>query len=187
MSSADQAETSTPAHTTVVLIGPMGAGKTSIGRRVARALGREFIDTDKVIAHEHGPIPELFAEFGEARFRELERVAVSRSLDSGGIVALGGGAVLDPATRADLAHHRVVLLTVSPHIVAGRIHGSDRPLLADDDPVARWKRIYAQRQGFYQECADVTFDTSTGPLSGVVEEIVAWVTRTETHTAQEHA
>lgn len=169
----------------VVLIGPMGAGKTSIGKRVARALGRGFVDTDKAIVREHGPIPELFERDGEARFRELERVAVSEALRDGGVVALGGGAVLDPATRADLAAHRVVLLTVSPQIVAGRIHGGDRPLLTDADPVARWKRIYAQRRNLYEQCADVAFDTSTGPLSAVVDEVVEWVRRSETPEAQE--
>ncbi len=169
----------------IVLIGPMGSGKTSVGRRVARALGQTFTDTDKIVVREHGPIPELFERFGEARFREIERAAVSEALAQGGVIALGGGAILDPATRADLARHRVVLLTVAPHIVAARIHGSDRPLLADGDPVARWQRIFAERRGLYDEVADVTFDTSSGPLAGVVAEIVAWAQTAQ--SAEEHA
>ncbi|GAA3208855.1 shikimate kinase [Microbacterium terregens] len=163
----------------------MGAGKTSVGRRVARALGQTFTDTDKAIVRDHGPIPELFASFGEARFREIERTAVADALARGGVVALGGGAILDAATRADLAAHRVVLLTVSPHIVAGRLHGGDRPLLADADPVARWQRIFAERRGLYEEAADVTFDTSSGPLAAVVADIVSWAKQTQ--TAEEDA
>lgn len=163
----------------LVLIGPMGAGKTSIGRRVARVLGTTFTDTDKVVVREHGPIPELFARFGESHFRELERAAVVESLATGGVIALGGGAVLDAATRADLAAHRVVLLTVSPHIVASRIQGDDRPLLAGEDPVARWTRINAERRPLYDAVADVTFDTSSGPLADVVNRVVAWTRATD--------
>ncbi|GAA5027408.1 shikimate kinase [Microbacterium fluvii] len=159
----------------IVLVGPMGAGKTSVGRRVARALGVPFSDTDKIVVRDHGPIPELFVTHGEARFRELERAAVAEALSTGGVVALGGGAVLDAQTRAALAEHRVVLLTVAPHIVSSRILGSGRPLLAgDDDPIARWRRIYQERRPVYERVADVTFDTSSGPLSNVVADIVAW-------------
>ncbi|SFS04854.1 shikimate kinase [Microbacterium sp. cf046] len=166
----------------IVLIGPMGAGKTSIGRRVARALGVTFSDTDKLIVRDNGPIPELFVRYGEARFREIERGAVSEALSHGGVVALGGGAILDSDTRAELKGHRVVFLTVSPNVVAHRIHGTDRPLLADADPVARWQRIFAERRGLYEEAADITFDTSSGPLGGVVAEIVTWAQqRTEEH------
>lgn len=169
----------------IVLVGPMGAGKTSIGRRVARALGVGFVDTDKLVVRDHGPIPELFVRFGEAHFRALERAAVREALAAGGVVALGGGAVLDAATRADLAAHRVVFLTVSPKVVAGRIQGGDRPLLADGDPVARWQRIFTERRSVYEEVADLTLDTSSGPLAGVVAEIVAWAQ--ETQNAEEHA
>lgn len=88
----------------------MGAGKTSIGRRVARAIGLPFTDTDAAVVREHGPIPVLFAERGEAEFRRLERDAVAAALASGGVVSLGGGAVLDPQTREDLGAHRVAFL-----------------------------------------------------------------------------
>lgn len=158
----------------VVLIGPMGAGKTSIGRRVARKLGVPFTDTDKVVVRRHGPIPDLFAREGEAQFRRLERAAVTEALAGGGVVALGGGAVLDADTRADLARHRVVLLTVAPHVVASRIQGGDRPLLAGEDSLQRWERIYADRRGIYEQLADITFDTSSGPLGAVVARIAEW-------------
>lgn len=158
----------------LVLIGPMGAGKTSVGRRVARALGRSFRDTDKIVVRDHGPIPALFLAHGEPHFRALERDAVAEALSSGGVVALGGGAVLDPVTRERLTHHRVVLLTVSPHVVASRIHGDERPLLSGEDPAERWIRIYEERRPVYEAAADITFDTSSGPLARVVDDIVAW-------------
>lgn len=159
----------------VVLIGPMGAGKTSIGRKTARALGVPFFDTDIAIVRDHGPIEALFAEHGEEHFRALERAAVVEGLARGGIVSLGGGAVLDPATRADLAAHRVILLTVAPKVVAGRVRDSNRPLLQGEDAMARWSAILEQRLPLYRALADVTFDTSSGPLQHIVDDIVMWV------------
>ena len=152
----------------------MGAGKTSIGKKAARALGLAFIDTDAMIVREHGPIPELFTTYGEAHFREIERAAVVDALASGGVVSLGGGSVLDPRTRADLRAHRVAFLTVSLQTVAARLRGSHRPLLAGDDPLERWQRIFDERLPLYEEVADATFDTSTGPVSAVVAAIVDW-------------
>lgn len=163
----------------LVLIGPMGAGKTSIGRRVAKRLGLPFTDTDALVVREHGPIEKIFTDLGEPRFREIERAAVAVALESEGVVALGGGAVTDAGTRALLARHRVVLLTVEPRIVAARIAGTDRPLLAGEDPIARWQEIYAARRPVYEELADATFDTSRGPLSAVVDAIVAWAAGAE--------
>ena len=165
--------------TALVLIGPMGAGKSSIGRRVAKHLGVPFYDTDTAVVREHGPIADLFVTQGEARFRQLERQAVQAALASNGVVSLGGGAVLDADTRGDLAHHRVVLLTVTPQVVAGRLRGAARPLLAtrpllEADPIARWTEIYRVRKPLYDELADVTFDTSSGPLADVVTAVAAW-------------
>ena len=175
---------------TIVLIGPMGAGKTSVGRRVARELGVTFADTDKVVVRDHGPIADLFTTHGEAHFRAVERAAVAEALRAGGVVALGGGAVLDAATRADLGGHRVVLLTVAPHIVAARIHGETRPLLSgQESPAVRWERIYAERRPIYESLADVTFDTSSGPLAAVVADIVRWARASTTNpdTTRDHA
>lgn len=159
---------------TLVLVGPMAAGKTSIGRRVARRLGVALIDTDKKITAEHGPIPEIFAAQGEARFRELERAAVAGAVEAGGVISLGGGAVTDAETRALLAAHPVAYLTVSAEAVADRIRGSKRPLLAGDDPLERWQRIFDERRGWYEEVATATFDTSRRPMQRVADEIVAW-------------
>jgi shikimate kinase len=158
----------------IVLIGPMGAGKTSIGKRVARALDVPFYDSDAAVVRSHGPIEEVFRVHGEEHFRALERDAVRAGLEQGGVVSLGGGAVLHPDTQHDLAGHRVVLLTVGPRVIESRIRGTKRPLLQGDDAVARWTALYEQRRPLYERLADVTFDTSTGPLQGIVDQIAAW-------------
>ena len=166
---------STPEPLTVVLVGPMGAGKTSIGRKVAKKLGVAFIDTDKRIASEHGPIPALFAARGEAHFRELERAAAAQALAEGGVISLGGGAVTSAQTRELLRQHPVVFLMVSSDAVADRIRSGNRPLLAgDEDPVTGWKRIYEQRRDWYEEVATVTVDTSRRPMYRIAEEVATW-------------
>lgn len=166
---------STPDPLAVVLIGPMGAGKTSVGRKVAKMLGVSFTDTDKRIAAEHGPIPELFARHGEAHFRELECAAAAHALAEGGVISLGGGAVTSAQTRDLLRQHPVVFLSVSADVVPERIRSGNRPLLAGDgDPVAKWNEIYEQRRGWYEEVATVTVDTSHRPMHRIAEEVAAW-------------
>lgn len=177
--------TSPEAVPTLVLVGPMGAGKTSVGRRVARDLKAPFVDTDALIVREHGPIPRLFESRGEPVFREIERATVVEALAMGGVISLGGGSVLDPDTRADLAAVPVVFLTVSPRVVAGRIRGANRPLLAGDDPVERWERIFDERRPLYEEVADETFDTSSGPLAAVAASITEWARDRMSATARE--
>ncbi|MGI6878224.1 shikimate kinase [Microbacterium sp. gxy059] len=158
----------------VCFIGPMGAGKTSIGRRVAKRLGVPFADTDAAIVRAHGPIAEIFRTRGESAFREIEREAVREAVEAGGVVSLGGGAVLAPETQRLLAEHLVVLLTVSERTVASRIRGGRRPLLAGEDPMAEWRRIGEERRPVYERLADRTFDTSHGPLRRVVDDAAAW-------------
>ncbi|WP_087130259.1 shikimate kinase [Microbacterium esteraromaticum] len=160
---------------TLVLIGPMAAGKTSVGRRAARLLEVPFIDTDKRIAAVHGPIPEIFATRGEEHFRELERLAVAEAVGEGGVISLGGGAVTDAGTRELLAQHPTVFLTVTEDAVSHRIRGAGRPLLAgEEDPVKRWRTIFEKRRHWYEEVADLTVDTSRRPMRMLAEEIVAW-------------
>ena len=152
----------------VVLIGAPGAGKTTVGRRVARAMGVPFTDTDRAVVDAHGSIADIFRDHGEPRFREIEREEVARALAGGGVVSLGGGAVLDPATRADLATSDVVLLTVSEAAVRARIRGDDRPLV---DGLESWRRIVAAREELYRSLADLTIDTSDRPLARIAREI----------------
>jgi len=171
----------------IVLIGPMGAGKTSLGKRVAKRLGRVFHDTDAMIVRAHGPIADVFAAHGETLFRTLERDAVAEALRSGGVVSLGGGAVLDETTRERLRVHRVALLTVAPRVVARRLgDAASRPLLSagDETPIQRWERIYAERRPVYESVADATFDTSSGPLENIVTAIAEWAESTADPAAE---
>ena len=164
------------AERVLVLVGPMGAGKTSVGRRVARVLGLPFRDTDKTIAREHGPIPEIFATSGEAQFRIWEREAVRDAIEAGGVISVGGGAVVSAETRELLRTVPVVLLTVTPEAVAPRISGSGRPLLAgEEDPLRRWVRIMDERRSWYEEVADAVFDTSRTPMARVAGRVAEWM------------
>jgi shikimate kinase len=156
---------------TIAVIGPMGAGKTSVGRRLAKHLDRRFIDTDAVIAAEHGAIPHLFESVGEGAFRVIERDVVQRELRSGGVVSLGGGAVLDETTRTALADCTVVLLTVSADAVEARLVGGKRPMLTEG--IASWRRIAEVREPIYRALADVTVDTSRRPMTTIAAELAA--------------
>jgi shikimate kinase len=156
----------------VVIIGPMGSGKTRIGKRVAQQLGVGFTDTDALVVAEHGPISDLFETHGEPHFRALERAAVQRALETDGVVSLGGGAILDPATQHDLAGQRVALFLVSPEAVQARLGNERRPLVKDG--LASWTRILAERLPLYESLADLTVETSFRRASEVAEEVAAW-------------
>ena len=159
--------------TAVVLIGAPGAGKTRTGKRVARLLGVPFVDTDRRIVAEHGPIVDIFANFGEPEFRRIERAEVARALCEAAVVTLGGGAVLDPETQTELAAHRVVQLTVSAEAVHARITSGKRPLLKDG--IGAWQSLVESRQPVYDRLSNLRIDTSHRPLDQVATEIVAWL------------
>jgi shikimate kinase len=150
----------------------MGAGKTKLGKRVAVILGKPFVDTDRMIVAEHGTIADLFAAFGEERFRALERVAVEDALAQDAVIALGGGAILNEQTQADLANHLVALITVTAAAVAPRITGTKRPLLTGG--VESWTRILESRREIYERLAKRTWDTSSRPLTTIAAEIADW-------------
>jgi shikimate kinase len=158
----------------VVLIGPMAAGKTKVGKRVAKVLGAQRYDTDKVFVTQHGEIAAFFAEHGEPAFRAIEAALVRETTAEPAVVSLGGGAVLDPASQAVLAHLPVVYLTVSPDAVASRLGEGKRPLVADEGVVA-WERIFEARRPIYERLAKRTYDTSRGNLDEIAEDIAAWV------------
>ena len=155
----------------LVFIGPSGAGKTRVGKRVARLLGVQFTDTDSLVAQQHGPISQIFREHGEPHFRALERVAVQDGLAGDGVLSLGGGAVLDADTQADLDEHRVVLLTITPEAVESRL-GGDRPLVKNG--LQDWIALNAPRWEIYDRLADVTIDTSFRDSDEIAEEVAAW-------------
>ncbi|MDQ2697326.1 MAG: shikimate kinase [Actinomycetota bacterium] len=156
-----------------VFIGPMGAGKTRIGKRVARALDVPFTDTDKVIVAAHGPIADLFDVHGEPHFRALERDVVREALTGGGIVSLGGGAVLDASTQAALAELPVVYLRIDADAVVSRLADGKRPLVRGG--IDDWQRIYDARRATYESLASVTFDTSRLPRDRIAQDVVAWI------------
>ena len=91
----------------LVLVGPPAAGKSRLAKRVAKMMNLPLVDTDSMVVQEHGPIKDIFANHGEDVFRAWERAAVITALETPGIVALGGGAVMDPATREDLRNHTI--------------------------------------------------------------------------------
>ncbi|WP_460802128.1 shikimate kinase [Microbacterium sp. GXF6406] len=165
---------SSPDPLTTVLVGPMGAGKTSVGRQVAKRLGIAFIDTDKRITAEHGPIPEIFTSQGERRFREIEAQIVAAALEEEGVISVGGGAVTSETTRELLHRHPVVFLSVTAEAVSTRIRAGGRPLLEAEDPLARWSEIYQQRLSWYEDVSDITFDTSRRPMQRIADDIAAW-------------
>ncbi|MFF1875225.1 shikimate kinase [Streptomyces sp. CB03911] len=145
----------------LVLVGPPGSGKTTVGRELAARLGVGFRDTDADIEALAGkPIPEIFIDEGEPHFRELE-VAAVRAAAAGhpGVLALGGGAVLAEATRAVLADLPVVFLEVALADAVKRV-GLDapRPLLAVN-PRASWRELMEARRPLYLEVATAVVDT----------------------------
>lgn len=154
----------------LVLVGPMGAGKSRVGAKLAASVGVPFVDTDARIEERHGPIDQIFARDGEAAFRALERDAVAAALTEAAVVSLGGGAVLHPQTRAELARLDVVWLKVSAEAVAMRLVGGNRPLLAEGG-LARWTAIQHEREPIYASLADLEIDTSRRSVARIVQQI----------------
>jgi len=154
----------------IVLIGPMGAGKSRVGHRLAASAGAPFIDTDQRIAERYGPIEEIFEREGEEYFRIIEREVVAEALHEEAVISLGGGAVLHPDTRADLADLQVVLLRVTPEAVAPRLAGGNRPLIAEGG-IGAWTAIFEQREPIYAELADLDIDTSRRSVARIVDDI----------------
>ncbi len=138
----------------VALVGFMAAGKTTIGRFVARELGLPFVDTDELIVARHGPIPDLFARAGEAGFREAEREAVCAALAAPrSVIALGGGAVTHPPTRAALAERALrVYLEIPPETILARLRRSRtvRPVVGSEPTLERVRELLALREPLYR-------------------------------------
>lgn len=159
----------------VVLVGAPGAGKSTVGALLARALRTTFTDTDDLVEEATGKsVAEIFVDDGEPAFRALERAAVGRGLAGpAGVLALGGGAVLDPATRAALASHTVVHLEVGLAGAAQRVGlNRDRPLLLGN-PRSQLKRLMDERRPLYAEVAVLTVDTDGRSAAQVAEAVVA--------------
>jgi shikimate kinase len=157
----------------VVLVGPPAAGKSRVGKRVSKILDVPFLDTDRVISATHGAIADIFETRGEDYFRTLERSAVVEALGTPGVVALGGGAVIDADTREDLKQHSVALITISEEAVGHRLNTTKRPLLTDG--IDSWKALATLREPWYQEVATVSFDTSHQTIDQVAEQVALWI------------
>jgi shikimate kinase len=158
-----------------ILIGPPGAGKSTVGPLLADLLGTSFLDTDEIVAAEAGkPVGDIFIEDGEQAFRALERAAVARALASHpGVLGLGGGAVLDEGTRKLLAGHRVVYLRTGFAAAARRVGlGAPRPLLAVN-PRAQLKELLEQRLPIYESLAWVTTGTDDREPAEIAGELAA--------------
>lgn len=163
----------------IVLVGLMGAGKTSIGKRLARALGAAFSDADEEIVTAAGlSIPDIFALYGEARFRELERRVVARLLEERPMVlALGGGAFIDAGTREKVAARAVsVWLRADLETLLARTSRKKgtRPLLESGDPREILAGLMEKRHPIYA-LADYAIDTQCEPHESVVARIMAVV------------
>lgn len=163
----------------LALVGPPTAGKSTVGRVLAERLEIPLLDTDQRIVELYGPIPELFETKGEARFRELEREVVRKSLrallERPGVVSLGGGAILNPGTRAQLKHPaiKVVNITIDPETAMARLGGSKRPLLDfAQSPLEAWSALLKERAPLYAEVATLTVSATNGPPSTIVNRIV---------------
>lgn len=157
------------------LIGMMGSGKSTAGDLAAARLGWPFYDTDELVeADAQMSISEIFERFGEAEFRAREQKTVAQiALQPGGIVATGGGAVLDPVNVATMrADGIVVLLSVDPEILASRVaDGGERPLLTNGAGGAI-HAIARERDEFYRAAADMVIDAS-GTVLEVIEQVEA--------------
>jgi len=165
----------------VVLVGIMGCGKSSVGRRLAQALDLPFVDADTEIeAAANLTIAEIFAQHGEPYFRAGEQRVIARLLKQGAqVLATGGGAYMNAETRAEIARTAVsVWLKADLDIVMSRVRRKPtRPLLNDPDPEGVMRRLMAERYPVYAE-ADVTVPSRDVPHDTVVLDIVAAL---ETH------
>lgn len=162
----------TTTRPTVVFVGPPAAGKSRIARRVAASLDEPYLDTDTAVVSLHGPISTIFSTQGESFFRDAERAAVKKALATNGVVALGGGAVIDPGTRAELSEHRVAHITISAEAVEPRLNPEKRPLLKD---LASWVALAEARRAWYEEVATKTFDASHRKIEDLANEVVQWL------------
>ncbi len=166
-------------NATIFLVGPMGSGKTAVGRQLAVRLGRAFVDVDDDIEARAGkPITAIFADEGEAGFRVRESHALADALSKPAqVIATGGGAVLDEANRAALGSAGIVVyLRIDPREQLIRIAGNTRrPLLDVADPGQRLAELQAQREPLYREVADLVFDTNGHTPDSAADALAAMV------------
>lgn len=159
-----------------VLVGAPGAGKTTVGRRVARELGVPFLDTDALVEERAGcSVADLFVAEGEEAFRRREEAAVAEALEGEGVVSLGGGAVTSDLTRDRLRGHVVVWLQVGLSDAASRVGlTTARPLLLGNVRQTMG-RLLEERTPLYAEVATITVDTGGRPVRAVADDVATAV------------
>jgi shikimate kinase len=158
----------------IFLVGPMGSGKSAVGRRLARLLGRDFFDSDEVIEARTGvDIPFIFEKEGEAGFRKREEAVIDElSARSGVVLATGGGAVLAAATRERLATRgRVIYLHTTVGQQLKRTRGNKRPLLNQGRREEVLTELLTVREPLYRQLADLVIHTDGRSVAGVAAEI----------------
>lgn len=159
----------------IILVGLMGAGKSTIGRQLARRFGLEFYDSDKVIEERTGvSIPTIFELEGEQGFRDREEQVIAELCTQRGIVlATGGGSVLRPVNRQAIkASGKVVYLRASAEQLYNRIqHDRNRPLMQTANPLQTLRKLLQSREDFYQEVADLVVPTGKQKVSHIVNSI----------------
>ncbi len=175
-----------PSH--IVLVGPMGAGKSRIGRLLATRLQWLFVDLDSCIeAEARATISSIFASEGEAGFRARESRALKDVLmhDEACVLATGGGAILDEANRRTMrGAGTVVYLQVEPAMQVHRLQGDDtRPLLASGDPSRRLAQLQAEREPLYRDVADLVFDTTPHSPESAAGALASLLARATEHGA----
>lgn len=160
----------------IYLVGLMGAGKTTVGRMLAKRLSRPFLDSDHEIVERTGvPIPTIFEIEGEEGFRRRESQTVQDLTATDGLVlATGGGVVINPENRRRLHETGwVVYLNVPPRLLYERTrHDRNRPLLHVDDPLARLEELHATRDPLYREAAHIVVDGSHLVAAGIVQHLL---------------
>lgn len=153
----------------LILVGPMGAGKTTFGKRLAKNCALTFTDTDSLITKNHGPIAAIFRKFGENHFRQLEEQGLLEAIGIGGVIATGGGVVLSELNRKVLKEHHTVFLDTNMEYVLRTLNTSKRPLLKDDPE--NWGRLYDLRLAHYQEVSCATINTADLKVRAVMERL----------------
>ena len=161
----------------VVLIGPPGAGKTSIGRALAKSLKVDFADTDTLIEVDQGKsVSQIFIDEGEAYFRNIEeRICLEALKNKAGVLSLGGGAVLTPTVAEGLrkAGTKVIFLDVSLAVAAPRIgFNRDRPLLLSN-PRQKWQSLMDARRPVYESLATTKIEVEDRSVKNIVDEILS--------------
>ncbi|MCK5307236.1 MAG: shikimate kinase [Zetaproteobacteria bacterium] len=161
-----------------ILIGLMGSGKSSIGRRLAKHFGIAMIDLDNYIVEKAGrTVPEIFAEQGEEGFRDIESEALREVLSQRAVIATGGGVILREENRALLkCHPPVIWLKASPEFLAKRIDGdSNRPLIAAGETLKKLQQLVEIRYPLYEQCADFTLPRGDMKKREVLQSILLFL------------